>query len=81
MPLVAIGIGGRRNPDGSITVKVEIRSTTGTSTTLITTTTYTGADLSAVQAAIEADLISRRAAERDSTLNNAVAGRVLASVE
>lgn len=74
----AIGIAARKNPDGTVTVKVEIRD--DRINRPIGQQTYTGATLQAIKAQVRADLQARRDAETDATLTAAVVGQVIESV-
>lgn len=76
MPWTAVGKGARRNADTTITVKAEIQK----DGTRVRDHEVTAANISAVRDGFDAELQRLRDAERDVVLNDAVVGKVLASV-
>lgn len=74
----AIGIGVRKNPDTSVTVKARI--TDDRDQSVKATREYTANTVLAIRALIQIDLDALKAAETDGALTLAVVGQVLGAV-
>lgn len=77
MSLSAIGVGSRRNPDGTLSVKVQIIDDASQKGQGFVE--FTGASLEDCTRQMQAELNAREAAQADVTVNAAVRGKVLAT--
>lgn len=71
----AVGIGGKANQDGTITVRAQIVHN-GTKK-VITTLSVDGVSIDEITRKLQADVDRREAAETDATINTHVAGAIL----
>lgn len=76
MSFSAIGRAARRNPNGSIAVKVEIMDTAGKT---VAFRDYTGPTIDAIKALIRTDLDALLVVVDDASLSQAIVGVLLAS--
>lgn len=73
----AWGAGATKNRNNTITVKVKILDDAGV---LVEVLVYTARDLDGIKALIAADLVTRKAAQTDATLQAAVVDKELGSI-